>query len=190
MRGYMAALVILQTQKIVHKVMDSTVEKNSTHCTGLKKKTVHVPNLLHVTPATFRCYDRISSEPCGSIWFHRFSAGCRRRMGQDWRPNRAISCLLMTKLLTLAETKIRQSSNSKEREKWVTAGSYFCFCYVLSLRSPEGLMVDLPGLIQYGEARPEFVIIPLLGQVKGEDHTRHHLLHCVNETDSGIPDTL
>ena len=49
----MAALVILQTQKIVHEVMDSTVKKNSMHCTGLKK-TVHVPNLLHVTPATFR----------------------------------------------------------------------------------------------------------------------------------------
>ena len=89
-------------------------------------------------------------------------------MDQDWRPsNWAISCVLMNKLLTLVETKIRQSSDSKEREKWVTAGSYFCFCYVLSLRSPEGLMVDLPGLIQYGETCPEFVIIPLLGQVEG-----------------------
>jgi hypothetical protein len=36
-------------------------------------------------------YDRLSSEACGSLWFHRFAAGCRKRMGQDWRPNRAIS---------------------------------------------------------------------------------------------------
>ncbi len=59
--------------------------------------------------------------------------------------------------------------------------------YVTSLRSPEGLMVDIPGLIQYGEASMSHVVIPLLvGQVKGEDHTRQHLLHCVNETSSGI----
>ena len=31
------------------------------------------------------------------------------------------------------------------------------------------------------------MIIPLLGQVKGdEDHTHQHLLHCVNETELGI----
>lgn len=78
--------------------------------------------------------------------------------------------------------------DAKERDKWIMAGSYFCFCYVLSLRSPEGLLVDLKGLIEFnrsGEHR-SFVIVPLLGQVKGEDHTRQHLLHCVNTTDSGI----
>ena len=47
-------------------------------------------------------------------------------------------------------------------------------------------MVDIPGLIQFGEASTSHVVIPLLGQVKGEDHTRQHLLHCVNETSSGI----
>ena len=26
-------------------------------------------------------YDRLSTEACGSMWFHRFSAGCRKRMG-------------------------------------------------------------------------------------------------------------
>jgi hypothetical protein len=56
----------------------------------------------------------------------------------------------------------------------------------VSLRSPEGLMVDIPGLIQFGEASTSHVVIPLLGQVKGEDHTRQDLLHCVNETSSGI----
>jgi hypothetical protein len=48
-------------------------------------------------------------------------------------------------------------------------------------------MDDIPGLSQFGELSPYHVVIPLLGQVKGKDHTRQHLLHCVNVTSSGIP---
>ena len=132
-------------------------------------------------------YDRLSSESCGSLWFHRFAAGCRKRMGQDWRPNRAISNPLMLKLLAGAESRIRTAPDMIERTKWVMAGSYFCFCYVVSLRSTEGLMVDVAGIKEFGEKSQDHVVIPLLGQVKGEDHTRQHLIHCVNETSSGIP---
>ena len=64
------------------------------------------------------------------------------------------------------------------------AGSYFCFCYVVSIRSTEGLMA---GVKEFGEKSHDHVVIPLLGQVKGEDHTRQHLIHCVNETSSKIP---
>ena len=131
-------------------------------------------------------YDRLSSESCGSMWFHRFAAGCRKRMGQDWRPNRAISTPLMMKLLIGVESRIVTSSDTFERLKWMMAGAYFCFCYVVSLRSSEGLMVDVAGITEFGDQSADHVIIPLLGQVKGEDHTRQHLIHCVNRTDSGI----
>ena len=47
-------------------------------------------------------------------------------------------------------------------------------------------MVDVEGILEFGISSPDYVIIPLLGQVKGEDHTRQHLIHCVNVTDSGI----
>lgn len=57
-------------------------------------------------------YKRLTSESCGSLWFHRFSAGCRRQMGQDWRPNRALSNPLMIKLLTLlVKDRIRSSAD-------------------------------------------------------------------------------
>ena len=51
------------------------------------------------------------------------------------------------------------------------------------------MLVDVPGLFKFGrEKNLDHVITPLLGQqVKGEDHTRQHLLHCVNVTSSGIP---
>ena len=130
--------------------------------------------------------DRFSSEVCNSLWFQRFTLGCRRRMGQDWRPNRALSSEIMSKLLNLVESKVRLTPDTNDRLRLVMAGAYFCFCYVVSLRSPEGLMVDVPGLIEFGEKSDSHVVIPLLGQVKGEDHARQHLLHCVNVTNSGI----
>ena len=91
--------------------------------------------------------DRFSSEVCGSLWFQRFSLGCRRRMGQDWRPNRAISTAIMIKLLDLVESKIRLANDVTDRLALVMAGSYFCFCYVVSLRSPEALMVDRKSVV-------------------------------------------
>ena len=106
-------------------------------------------------------------------------------MGTDWRPNRAISTHLIVKLLRIVEERIL-STSSQDRLSLVMGGAYFCFCYVVLLRSPEGLMVDVPTLNEFGEMSNEQVVIPLLGQVKGEDHTRQYLLHCVNEIPSGI----
>jgi hypothetical protein len=107
-------------------------------------------------------------------------------MGQDWRPNRAISSGLMGELLLKSEQRIRDSADQPTKFKWLMAGGYFCICYVVSLRSPEGLLCDLAGLIDYHSTTRDHVIIPLLGKVKGEHHTRQHLMPCVIETDSGI----
>ena len=115
-------------------------------------------------------------------------AGCRKRMGQDWQPNRAISNPLMGELLSLAENKVRDADSQAERQRWLLAGGYFCICYVFSLISPEGLMVDLEGLIKFNPltTQRESTVVPLLGRVKGESHTRQHLLTSVNVTSSGI----
>ncbi|KAI2511895.1 hypothetical protein MHU86_2411 [Fragilaria crotonensis] len=162
-----------------------TIRKfKSTHSNQSRGGRTANVNTMNLSDSKGSGYDRFSTEVCGSLWFQRFTLGCRKRMGQDWRPNRAISNPIMVKLLRLVESKIRTSVDVNDRLSLVMAGA--CFCYVVSLRSPEGLMVDMPGLIQYGERSPLHVIIPLLGQVKGEDHTRQHLLHCVNETHSGI----
>ena len=66
------------------------------------------------------------------------------------------------------------------------AGGFFCFCFVVSLRSPEGLLCDLEGLIDHFDDTRHYVIITLLGKVKGEHHSRQHLLPCVPVTSSGI----
>jgi hypothetical protein len=108
-------------------------------------------------------------------------------MGQDWRPNRAISNPLMMKQLTTVEARIRMSAELEDLCRWIIAGFYCCFCYVVSLRSSECLVVDVAGIRDFGESTQEHhVVISLLGQVKDEDHTRQHLIHCINQTDSEI----
>jgi hypothetical protein len=92
----------------------------------------------------------------------------------------------MIHLLHACADRSVESDAWEDCERWIMASAYFCFCFILSLRSTEGLMTDLQGLLTYCRASNSFVIVPLKGQVKGESHTRHHLLHNVNVTDSGI----
>ena len=107
-------------------------------------------------------------------------------MGQDWRPNKSVSIEIMTNLLSMVEQRVMDASTLGIKSKWLMAGGYFCICYVVSLRSTEGLLCDLGALKEHFDDTRGYMIIPLLGQVKGEHHTRQHLLPCVERTDSGI----
>ena len=132
-------------------------------------------------------YTRITVDTCGSLWFNRFNQGCKRRMGQDWRPDRAISVDLMLLLMEKVDMKISTAADDEAKALWVSAGTYFLLCYVISLRGPEGLLLDLEGLRQHFQTNHNFyTTIALLGTVKGEHHERQHLLHSVNETSSGL----
>jgi hypothetical protein len=143
-----------------------------------------------VGDADGKSYQRICSDPCASIWFGRFVTGCRRRMGQDWRPDEAISPRLVKALMRLLNDKVAQARNSEEASHWVTARALFTSLYVFSLRGNEGLLMDLQGIRdEYTTGRtndPCYTTMALLGQVKGEQHRRQHLMYSVDETSSGI----
>ena len=168
-----------------------TAYGNSVRASGAANSSV-----LSMCDGEGKSYQRLSDDPCVSLWFKRFMTGCKRRMGQDWRPDRAISPQLMQHLLARVETKIidlKGVANKTARHRWIYAGSYFAISYVISLRGPEGLLLDLEGLRKYfnshfgDDGKPEkHVIIALLGQVKGEHNERQHLIPCVNVTKSGI----
>jgi hypothetical protein len=131
-------------------------------------------------------YQRIALDPCGSLWFQRFMLGCKKRMGQDWRPNQALSVDIVHELLGSCERRAMEATSRSEVHKWVLAGAYFCIRFVLSLRSPEGLMADVEGMIRFFHRDPENVIVPLLGRFKGEHHAKQHLLLSKGVTGSGI----
>ena len=191
--GYQVAMQMVASSldkgrySATHKQWDTIRRIRSTYSNQFKASALANAHPLSLSDNKGSSFQRLTRDPCGSVWFQRFSEGCRKRMGQDWRPNRAISVELMGELLRAVEQKAWDSTSAEDKFKWIMAGGYFCFCYVVSLRSPEGLLCDLEGLLtHYDEART-YVIIPLLGKVKGEHHSRQHLLPCVAETDSGIP---
>ena len=130
---------------------------------------------------------RFTTDPTASEWFAQFTQGCKRRMGQDWRPDQALSSGLMRHLIDEVERRVTSSQTFGEVADWITAGTYFVVCYVLSLRGSEGLLVDLAGLREHMENDPPHrVTVALLGKIKGEHHVKHHLLPSVSITSSGL----
>ena len=169
-----------------HKQWDTIRRLRSCYSNQIRAAKEANSNPIVLADTSGKLYQRIARDACGSLWFARFAEGCQKRMGQDWRPNQAISNELMHKLLSKVEERVRTSTSIREKEKWIMCGAYFCFCYVLSLRSPEGLMADLEGLIKFHDDTCEDVIIPLLGRFKGEHHAKQHLISSKGITGSGI----
>ena len=134
-----------------------------------------------------KSYRFMASDPMHSLWFQRFKRGCKDRMGQDWRPDQAVTPELMVPLLDWTKHQAMDATTEEDKTRWVSAGIYFAICFVLSLRGPEGLLLDLEGLWEHTqEIVGRFTMIVLRGRVKSERAERLHLLPCVNQTDSGI----
>jgi hypothetical protein len=132
-------------------------------------------------------YKRFSTDPCSSFWFYRFIEGARILMVQDWRPNKALSINLLLSLLESAELKITEAVCLRDKNQWVVFHTYVAVYYTCSLRGCEGFLLDLDGLnCKLTAGGDKYVVITLLGRVKGETDNRDHLLPCVPVTSSGI----
>jgi hypothetical protein len=80
-------------------------------------------------------YQRLNDDSCALMWFMHFLRGCKRRMGQDWRPDRAITVQLLEHPLARVELRIADlpgEEHSEARERWIFAGTYFSISHVLS----------------------------------------------------------
>jgi hypothetical protein len=132
-------------------------------------------------------FQRLALDPCGSLWFLRFIDGCKKRMGQDWRPDQAISVELLLAVLEYVDAKITETQDSNRAHLLTLAGAFFAVTFVILLRGPEGLLLDLEGLIkERNRNTSQYIILALWGEIKGEHHERAHLLPSVNRTGSGI----
>ena len=133
-------------------------------------------------------YLRFNRDECGSLWFSRFIEGLKNRMGQTWVPNKAFDTRMLLQVLNVCETKIRDSFNNwRERHKWIVFCAYATIVYVISSRGPEGLLIDLEGLNKHWTPKnEEYLIIALLGRVKGKSFDQSHLLPSVQLTTLGV----
>ena len=70
-------------------------------------------------------------------------------MGQDWKPNQALSIDLLLRVLERIEEQICYAENKEEENKWTVMHTYVTVSYVVSLRGPEGFLLDLESLRDY-----------------------------------------
>jgi DNA-binding XRE family transcriptional regulator len=137
-----------------------------------------------------RKMSELTTSPMQSRWFRRFIRGCRGRMGQDVRPDLAISIDVMHKLMNYCENELATAKDQEEFELCISVGAYFVLGFVCSLRGPEGFMLDLSELldnIQFGKEDAEsHVVAPLLGRFKNEQGERCHMLPMASRTQSGL----
>ena len=107
-------------------------------------------------------------------------------MGQLWKPNRALSTILLLELLKKVEGQIAEAVMGRDRHRWIIFSAYVTVCYTISLRGTEGFLLDLAGLNKYWKEDRDHLIIALLGKVKGESADLAHLVPCVWVTATGI----
>eukprot|EP00978_Attheya_sp_CCMP212_P019158 scaffold53352_cov57-Attheya_sp.AAC.1 len=69
-------------------------------------------------------YQLFSTDPCGSLWFARFMSGTKYRMGQDWRPNDAMSMDLLHAVINAATLRAQDASRERERHRWIVFRAY------------------------------------------------------------------
>lgn len=94
-------------------------------------------------------YKRLNEDVCGSLWFEKFMQGMKNRMGQLWKPNKAMSYELFTNFFDVLEGRITYTDDdgvSKIRDSWFTFYLYVIVSTLLSLRGSEGLLLSLDGL--------------------------------------------
>lgn len=130
----------------------------------------------------------INACPTYSDWFGRFKQGCLRRMGQDVRQDWAITLHAMGALMQLLEREWQRSAGEMQKLAIAQGGAYALIAFCGSFRGNEVFLVDLFGLRKYLQELKEknFVMIPLLGRFKGEQHSRYHLQPLAAETSSGL----
>jgi hypothetical protein len=108
-------------------------------------------------------------------------------MGQDWRPNKAISVELLLMVLVMADQKIEEATSLHKTDRWIVFHAYVAVCYVLSLGGCEGFLMDLSVLHRkFATGGTRYIVMALLGKIKGESGDRAHLIPCVPITLSGI----
>lgn len=135
-------------------------------------------------------YERLNEDICGSLWFEKFMQGMRNRMGQVWKPNKAMSFELFSNFFDGVERRIIIRDEQDEliiQDSWFTFYIYIMISTLLSLRGSEGLLLSLDGLWKHiNKGNGKYSVISLFGKVKGESGEHNHLIPCCTVTKSGI----
>lgn len=126
-----------------------------------------------------------------SLLFSQFMNGCEKRMGRRIKQDTALSVGVLLQILENLEVELRQGTTEARRKREIIIlGSFLVIGFCDALRGNEVFMVEASSLCNFwteGQStHHDSVIIPLMGQFKGETGERNVLRVLVRETKSGI----
>ena len=78
-----------------------------------------------------------------SLWYARFSTGCLARMDQDFWQDLVLRTYLIELVFLKCEEEITQADSLADGAKWVIVGFYLAISFILSLRGPEGFILEI-----------------------------------------------
>ena len=108
-------------------------------------------------------------------------------MGQESRQNKALSTPLLLELFKHVEIKISKAESLAEHNRWSVFSCYAAVAYAISLRGNATFLLDIDGLNTHKTDNSlYYIVIALLGKIKGEANGKHRLNPCINVTSSGI----
>lgn len=110
-----------------HKQWDTVRKFRTSYSNQARAARDANANPIVLADADGKTYQRIGWDSCGLLWFQRFTLGCRKRMGQDWSPNQAISIKLMHKLLGRTESQAKREGTFEGCQKWILVGGFFLY---------------------------------------------------------------
>jgi hypothetical protein len=139
----------------------------------------------------------LSSTPMYGIWFDRFKLGCHSRMGDDIRPDKAMSIELLLEIQKLYESKLFRSKTNEEVLALCLGAVFHIVSFVGGFRGEEMPMFSLDAIAKYlryeqpKDPALNHVMIALRGRVKGERKAEAcHLIPVAAITKSGLKPKL
>jgi hypothetical protein len=147
--GYEVALQLLTdyrergSYQLTHKQFDTIRNFRSAYSNQVRSSAQVASHPMALEEDKGKRYTRFAEDPTASIWFARFIEGCKRRMVQDYRPNRGIITDLIKATLDMCLSLSDEALAPTHKRLWVKLGFYLAASYVTSLRGPEGRLLDL-----------------------------------------------
>jgi hypothetical protein len=130
--------------------------------------------------------------PTYCLWFERFVKGMHSRMGDDTRPDVAISIEVMISLMNRVNIDYIEANGGNREKFFARAGLMFMAAYLGSLRGEEVPKILRKHFIELNEESMKLknhphVVLPLFGKFKGEQGIpRCFIRRVVLKTKSGL----
>lgn len=191
MKQAVATLVRSMDQgKYKNTLQFDTVRKCRSTYSNCWAAGVHAHKNSVIARDTIKTY--VTTCPTQGYWFERFMKGLHSRMGDDHRPDAAISVDVMKAIMERVNLDYIESESYFRKRYYARAGLFFMAAYLGSLRGEEVARMVKRYFIKLNKesnACPieSHVVLPLYGSFKGEGGRRRcFMLRVVNMTKSGL----